>query len=136
MNYQQRIEQAVIAMWEFDREMWRLIHHLEDFRDAENRWVIEINFGGLSDIAMNLLGIPQDNTTEMLDKYMDSLGIPRDDLEKANELSGEKLFNKYPETFCRDSFDDIWADAKTGKEFIKYCYDFLKKKEGITLYDQ
>jgi hypothetical protein len=106
MGYRERIEKVVIAMFNADRLLTSILD--EDaltLADGSMRFSSEWN--GLCDIAMDLLGMPKDNTTDY--DYSLSVNWPKG-------------------CFCRDFYIEGWIDGfKNGQEFIDSCYSALKE---------
>ena len=105
MGYRERIEDAVIAMFEGDRQLEAAIE-----RECPNL-AEHIDYMGSGHIAMDLLGVPQDNTVE------------------TNACDRANVAGVWPkDAYCRDCFVDMWLrDAKDGREFVDYCYDAIRE---------
>ncbi len=108
MGYRDRIEVAVIALFDHDRQ------HQENMKKAfgpsADQMDSLINLDFCYDIALDLLCMPQDNTRDY-------------------DLNNPKDGHKWPKgCFCRDSYLDLWdIDAETGREFLDTCYDDLRQ---------
>jgi hypothetical protein len=101
MGYRERIETAVIALSENDREAQLKFKScgcigeaLADALDLEDS----------CDIALDLLSIPKDNT-----------------LDYSNEEGHDPVG-----CFCRDGYYHVWRSC-SGQSFINYCYKALKE---------
>ncbi len=106
MGYRERIEKAIVVMFNLDRkrnakfqECGYLTKALQDELDIED----------CCHIALDLLGIPKDNTLDY-------------------DYNNPELKGEWPKgAFCRDSYCDMWMrDIDSGEEFIDYCYKTLK----------
>jgi hypothetical protein len=115
MGYRQRIEAAVIALFELERAHDKHIEKV--FGNASTMILDAVDSGSACDIALDLLCIPQDNTCDF--DY------------NAPELKGE-----WPDgCFCRDYYLELWMrEANNGQEFLDYCYKALKgfSEKGLT----
>ena len=105
MGYRERIETAVKEMFNRDRKFDK---HLDSI--FPHPAIIEaIDYPGFCDVALDMLGIPEDNT---LDYDLNELGYQPD------------------ECFCRDGYLDAWLQkdqCATADDFIAICYQSLKE---------
>lgn len=105
MGYRERIEEAVVAMFNNDRkidDVITVLQHPDAFSQVE----------GCCDIALDLLCIPKDNTKDF-------------DYYKGPWPDG---------CFCRDYYYELWlCDAADGNEFLAKCYAAIKEfaEEGL-----
>jgi hypothetical protein len=100
MPVNHKVKKAIDEMLKISRRVEARItqlHHEED----------DLLSVPLDDIALDLLGVPQDNTLEMYEKY--------------GELAYER-----PETFCRGYFTDVWCGWCEEKDFIDDAGGFIR----------
>ena len=107
MGYRERAEKAVVAMFEHDRKLDEKIKKL--FGNADDCIQDALNLESCCDIALDLLGIPQDNTLDY-------------------DYNNPALKGEWPEgCFCRDAYMDLWLRDADAQEFLIYCRKALKE---------
>ena len=107
MGYRQKIEEAVTAMFELDRKNDAELERVFGLAADPIRDVLDLD--GCHKIALDLLGIPEDNTLDY-------------------DYNNPSFGGKWPKgCFCRDSYLELWiVGAENAQEFIDECYASLK----------
>ena len=102
-----RVENAVKALFEYSRRVEKNFN--SSLGLAAGEMLDHFEMDGLCGIALDLLGVPEDNATEFMQ---------------------EMAAGTYPspEYYCRDSFFHLWHhEAGTAREFINYCRIAIRK---------
>ena len=100
----QRIENAVVALFELDREFNKRLHDV--FGEADECVQEKLNFDGCCDIACDLIGIPQETDMD-IQAYVDEHDQEPDDW------------------FSRDWIIDEYMHCETGQDFLKACHEVI-----------
>ena len=105
----ERIKNAVKAMWEHDRERKRkcLLYFTKDGYD---RFTDAVDVSSCAAIAMDLLGVPKDNSLEFSDEVQETGIFPKGYM-------------------CRDGLFDIWFGLRsdeTCQDFIDACKQVIR----------
>jgi hypothetical protein len=108
MGYRERIEKAVVAMFDLDRQFDAKLK--KKFGESWSEMQDIIDYEGCHDIACDLLGLPEDNSNDY-------------------DYNNPVYKGKWPKgAYCRDCWLDAWIDdAKSGEDFIQDVYKALKK---------
>ncbi len=102
MGYKKRIEKTVEALF---NEQKRIDNILDKVPNEISEGFYNLS-PDLCEIALNLLGMPDDNWDGIVSQ------------EEYDEAVKNKVL------VCRDSLYDSWRDSETIKEFLDYCNEF------------